>query len=107
MPDFAGLFYPGIPDDISQVIESRTRTDSAGPAICPFFIVNASDDKLTPADKCVEFFASLLRAGVKAELHVFGKGSHGFDLADGRGMSVAMWPTSFAAWLHDSNMIQD
>ena len=69
--------------------------------------MNACDDKLTPADKCVEFYASLLRAGVKAELHVFGKGSHGFDLGNGRGMSVAMWPASFAAWLADANLIRE
>jgi acetyl esterase/lipase len=86
---------------------NRTASGPAAAGICPFFIVNARDDKLTPADKCVEFCASLLRAGVKAEFHVFGKGSHGFGLADGQGMSVAMWPTSFAAWLGDSKMIQE
>jgi len=107
MPDFAGLFYPGIPDDVSQLLESRTTAESALPGICPFFIVNARDDQLTPADKCVDFYVALLRAGVNAELHVFSKGGHGFGLGDGRGRSTALWPTSFAAWLRDSNMIQD
>lgn len=107
MPDFAGLFYPDIPDDVSQLLESRTTAESAVPGICPFFIVNARDDQLTPADKCVDFYAALLRAGLNAELHVFSKGAHGFGLGDGRGRSTALWPTSFAAWLCDSNMIQD
>ncbi|MBE3096600.1 MAG: alpha/beta hydrolase [Planctomycetes bacterium] len=107
MPDFAGLFYPGIPDDAGQRIENRTAPGSAAPGICPIFIVNARDDQLTPAGKCVDFYAMLLRAGVKAELHVFGKGSHGFDLGTGRGKSAALWPSSFAAWLRDSGMIQD
>ena len=71
------------------------------------FIVNARVDKLTPVDKCLDFYASLLRAGVHAELHVFSKGSHGFGLGDGRGESTALWPTSFAAWLRDCGMIQD
>jgi len=106
MPDFAGLFYPGIPDDVSQVIESRTARDSATPGICPMFIINARVDKLTPAPKCVDFYSMLLKAGVKAELHVFSKGSHGFDLGTGRGKSAAIWPTSFIAWLRDSNIIQ-
>jgi acetyl esterase/lipase len=106
MPDFAGLFYPGIPNDVGEVMANRTASGPAAAGICPFFIVNACDDKLTPADKCVEFYASLLRAGVKAELHVFSQGSHGFDLGNGRGMSVAMWPTSFAAWLGDANLIR-
>ena len=106
MPDFAGLFYPGIPDDVSQVIKSRTTREDGTPGICPLFIMNARVDKLTPADKCVDFYAMLLRAGVKAELHVFGKGSHGFDLGAGAGESAAMWPRSFAAWLSDSNIMQ-
>ena len=105
MPDFAGLFYPGIPDDVRQVMAKRRASGPAATGICPFFMMNASDDTVTPADKCVEFYASLLRAGVKAELHVFGKGSHGFDLGTGRGKSLAMWPASFAAWLGDSNLI--
>ncbi len=70
MPDFAGLFYPGMPDDVGQVLESRTTPKSATPGICPFFIVNARDDQLTSADKCVKFYAMLLRAEGKAELHV-------------------------------------
>ena len=107
MPDFAGLFYPGIPDDIGQVIESRTAPENDASVICPIFIINARVDRLTPAEKCVDFYSMLLRAGVNAELHVFGKGSHGFGLGTGRGKSTAIWPTSFAAWLSDSNIVQD
>ena len=107
MPDFAGLFYPGIPDDIGQVIAHRTAPENDAPGICPIFIINARVDKLTPADKCVNFYSMLLRAGVKAELHIFSKGSHGFGLGTGRGKSTAIWPTSFAAWLSDSNIVQD
>jgi acetyl esterase/lipase len=106
MPDFAGLFYPGIPDEVAQVMANRTASGPAAAGLCPFFIINACDDKLTPADKCVDFYRMLLRAGVKAELHVFSKGSHGFDLGTGRGESVAIWPASFVAWLRDSIVIQ-
>ena len=101
MPDFAGLFYPGIPDGAGRMIESRSATASATRPICPMFIVNARVDKLTPADKCIDFYATLLKAGVNAELHVFSNGGHGFGLGDGRGESTALWPTSFAAWLRD------
>ena len=71
------------------------------------FIINARVDRLTPADKCVDFYSALLKAGVNAELHLFGKGSHGFDLGAGRGKSMAIWPSSFVAWLKDSNLIQE
>ena len=97
----AGLFYPGIPDGTDQMIESRSAPASATRPICPMFIVNARVDKLTPADKCINFYATLLKAGVNAELHVFSKGGHGFGMGDGRGESTALWPTSFAAWLRD------
>lgn len=36
-------------------------------AICPMFIVNARDDELTPAQECVNFCASLLKAGANDE----------------------------------------
>jgi acetyl esterase/lipase len=82
-------------------IESRLAPETATRAICPMFIVNARVDKLTLADKCVDFYASLLKADVNAELHVYSKGSHGFGMGKGRGESTALWPTSFVAWLHD------
>jgi acetyl esterase/lipase len=107
MPDFAGLFYPGIPEDAHQLLESRTTPDSATRDICPLFIVNARVDELTPADKCVDFYTALLKAGVNAELHVFSTGSHGFGMGHGRGKSTALWPSSFAAWLRDVKMIKD
>jgi acetyl esterase/lipase len=105
MPDFAGLFYPGIPENVDQAIKKRMMPESATADICPMFIMNARDDQLTPAAKCLDFYALLLKAGVNAELHIFGKGSHGFDMGRGRGKSVTLWPTRFVAWLYDTNII--
>ena len=107
MPDFAGLFYPGIPDGIDKAIESRRAPGATAPPICPMFLMNARVDKLTPADKCLDFYSALLKAEVNAELHVFGKGFHGFDLGTHAGKSAAMWPASFVAWLRDVGMMQD
>ena len=107
MPGFAGLFYPGIPDGAGQLIEGRAAHESPSTAICPMFIVNARVDKLTAADRCVDFYATLLKAGVNAEFHVFSKGAHGFGMGVGRGNSTALWPTSFAAWLRDVDMIEE
>ena len=104
-PDFVGLFYPGIPDDIEERMAKRTADDVAVPGICPMFIVNARVDNLTPAEKCIAFYSMLLKAGVNAELHVFNKGGHGFSLGDGRGEAPAMWPRSFAAWMRDVGMM--
>ena len=107
MPDFTGLFYPGIPEGALEAITTRSAPQSQIRPIGPMFIVNARVDKLTPADKCVDFYAALLKAGVNAELHIFTKGSHGFGMGEGRGESTALWPTSFVAWLHDCGIIDD
>ena len=107
MPDFAGLFYPGIPNDVEKIMAERTSADKGSQGICPMFIINARVDRLTPAEKCIEFYAMLLKAKVKAELHVFSKGSHGFGQGVGHGKSVAIWRTSFVAWLSDCKIIDN
>ena len=107
MPDFAGLFYPWFRDDYSAQIQKRSVPESATRQICPVFIMNASDDQVTPASKCIDFYRQLLDAGVSAELHIFSKGSHGFDLGTGRGKSASIWPNSFVAWLRDRSIIED
>jgi len=106
MPDFTGLFYPWFREDYSQIIELRTDPNYLGRHLCPMFIMNAGDDHMTPAAKCVDFYTRLLEAKIKAELHVFSKGSHGFDLGTGRGESAALWPESFMAWMHDIGLIE-
>ena len=106
-PDFAGLFYPGIPEDINEIIAAHTNSENDTSDICPMFTINARIDELTPVDKCLDFYVMLLKAGVEAEIHVFSKGSHGFDMGDGRGESMAIWPKSFVAWLKDSNIIEE
>ena len=107
MPDFTGLFYPWFREDYSQLLKNRLDSKSKVKGISPIFMMNAHDDQMTPADKCVEFYTTLLKAGVKTELHIFGKGAHGFDLGGaGRGKSSALWPESFVAWLYDLGLIQ-
>jgi len=106
-PDFAGLFYPGIPDDVNQALEMHVPFSATKQDICPMFVMNARVDRLTPASRCIDFYTRLLNAGANAELHVFGKGSHGFDLGRGQGQSVSLWPQSFIAWLQDCDILQE
>ena len=98
-PSFAGLFYPWLREEYGEVVRENVAN------LPPLFIMNASDDKATPAERCLDLYSQLLKAGAIAELHIFGKGSHGFDLGDGRGESAAIWKHSFIAWLRDSQMI--
>ncbi len=97
-PDFAGLFYPGLRDAGPEFVASAKR-------IPPLFIMNAIDDQMTPVNLCMDFYQNLLKAGAHAELHLFSKGGHGFDMGDGHGESVALWKESFIAWLADAGFI--
>ena len=100
LPSFVGLFYPWLWDGFEELAQSP----SAPP---PTFIMNGGPDRVTPATKAVALFQILLEKKVPAELHVFGKGDHGFDLGDGRGKSAPLWKVSFIAWLQDLGFIED
>lgn len=83
-PDFACPIYPGIHPDFLKAAEART-------SLPPMFLVNGAEDTLTPARDLVDLMSILLRKGVRAELHVYTKGGHGFDSGVERGHSVAGW----------------
>lgn len=100
VPNFAGLFYPWLLLDYSQTIEQNAEH------IPPLFIMNAVDDRVTPVDKCLQFYTALLNADVKTELHLYNQGGHGFDLGADRGESTSMWPQSFVAWLKDEGFMK-
>jgi acetyl esterase/lipase len=97
-PDFAGLFYPGLADASPDLVTSAKK-------IPPLFIMNAVDDQMTPVSSCLNFYQTLQKAGAHAELHLYSRGGHGFDMGDGHGESVALWKESFIAWLKDSGFI--
>lgn len=95
-PNFAGLFYAAFFKDYTVRKESCP----------PVFIINAADDKLTTAHKCIDFYTSLLKVGVLAEMHIYNKGSHGFSMDFSKSESLRYWPESFLAWLNDIGMTQ-
>ena len=93
LPNFAGLLYPWL--------EGGPPTAKPRKGLPPMFLMNAADDSVTPPEKCIAYYTELVRAGTKAELHIYNKGNHGFDLATGRSEAGSLWPDSFAAWLRD------
>ena len=97
-PNFVGLFYPWLWEGFEEVTKSSKHP-------VPTFIMNGGPDKVTPASKALSLYQILLEKEVPSELHVFGKGNHGFDLGDGAGQSAALWKVSFVAWLQDMGWI--
>lgn len=102
VPNFAGLFYPWLRTDAYKQLIDEWQPET----VPPLFIMNAADDYVTPADRCVDFYARLLTKKATPELHIVNKGGHGFDLGDGRGKSAALWKQSFVTWLTDQRFAE-
>jgi acetyl esterase/lipase len=99
-PDFAGLFYPGLDN---EMINQAGKTDSFPPC----FIMNGGEDKTTPAANCIELYKVLTSRNFSTELHIYAKGGHGFDSGVERGYGISTWRDSFIAWLKDTGFIRE
>ncbi|MEO6732765.1 MAG: alpha/beta hydrolase [Ferruginibacter sp.] len=96
-PDFSILVYPvisfsdslahkgsrknllGDTPSINQVHRfSNERQVSAKTP--PAFLIHCGDDKVVSVGNSIKYYESLLRNGVKAELHIYPTGGHGFAL---------------------------
>jgi acetyl esterase/lipase len=88
-PDFVSLIYPAIPENIEKYVTQNTP---------PAFLVHADDDQRVPSEHSVRFYHALRNAQVRAEIHIYATGGHGFGLGI-HGGSAASWPQSFSEWL--------
>ncbi len=115
-PDFMILGYPALdwlhPNADSVYAASPDKKDVFVPYYHlvnrhtpPTFIVHAADDRTVPVEQSVQFFTALLNAGVKCELHIFQKGSHGFGLGKGRG-EVDKWPGLCVDWMRTEGILK-
>jgi len=115
-PDFAALLYPVITMQDKGVHEgSRTALLGEGPtaeakeAYSPelhvtdtspeTFLLLADDDPSVPPANAIRFYSALHDAGVKAELHVFRDGGHGFGIRGADDLPVARWPALLTDWM--------
>ncbi|MCW3106955.1 MAG: endo,4-beta-xylanase [Segetibacter sp.] len=96
-PDFSILVYPVI-SFTDSLVHKGSRNNLLGensPAekiiaysgelqvtakTPPAFIMHCSDDKVVPVKNSVKYYEALLKNGVKAELHIYSAGGHGFGL---------------------------
>ena len=74
----------------------------------PTFLVHANDDPFKPENSAM-FYLALRRAGVPAELHIYGSGGHGFAIREHwRGEAShagATWPGHCLEWLRALGML--
>lgn len=115
-PDFVALVYPVVTmqdNDVHEGSRSALLGDSPTPQqkidrspeehVTPdapeTFLVLADDDPSVPPANAVAFYSALHEAGVKAELHIFRDGGHGFGITGVQDLPAAAWPRLLADWL--------
>jgi acetyl esterase/lipase len=68
------------------------------PQTPPTFLMQAGDDGAVPVANSIVFYEALKKNNVKAELHLFQAGGHGFGLINPT--SKELWFTWCASWLN-------
>lgn len=122
-PDFAVLAYPVITmdktfthmgsrrnllgnepsDDLVALMSNEKQVTKDTP---PTFIFHTADDQAVPVRNAVEFYASCMRHGVKAELHIYQHGRHGVGLA-ARDPILRTWPDRLHDWMKFNKFTTD
>jgi sugar phosphate isomerase/epimerase/acetyl esterase/lipase len=94
-PDFVGLVYAGwAPMDITAPADAA-----------PAFLTSAGSDDQFHARQTVEFFTSLFKVGVPADLHIYARGGHGGGIKPRDGIPFGTWHQRFNDWLADIGML--
>jgi acetyl esterase/lipase len=118
-PDFSILVYPVItfkdasahsgsrknllgeqatPEQIDR-FSGELNVNSETP---PTFLVHAQDDQAVPIENSLLYYHALHKNGIKASLHIYPRGGHGFAFGMGKG-AVENWREELLAWLKEIN----
>ncbi len=89
-PDFVGLIYGGL----------RTPVPADAP---PAFIAGAADDEYQPHDPIL-LYTAWRKAGAAAELHLYERGGHGFDLHP-KDTTSDHWFDEFIWWMQARGLL--
>jgi len=94
-PTFAALIYPGRSGDIQPA--------NGWP---PAFLAAAYNDRQDISEGLADAYLRFKRAGVPAELHIYGTGGHGFGVRATNGRPVGAWIVRFQEWLAESGFLK-
>jgi acetyl esterase/lipase len=92
---FQALIYPGRSIDIQPAKEAP-----------PAFLAAAYNDRTDISEGLAEVYLRFKRAGVPAELHIYGTGGHGFGLRTSNARPIGQWIVRFEEWLADSGILR-
>lgn len=117
-PDFSVLVYPVI-SFRDAAVHSGSRKNLIGENAAqelmdrfsgelnvnaetpPTFLVHAQDDKGVPIENSLLYYQALHKHGVKASLHIYPTGGHGFAFGLGKG-AVEGWREVLLAWMKET-----
>jgi acetyl esterase/lipase len=68
------------------------------PRTPPTFLFATGEDDAVPPENSLVYFEALRKAGVQAEIHIFGKGPHGVGLAL-HDRALSKWPELLKNWM--------
>ena len=114
-PDFSILVYPVIsfrdasahsgsrnaligPDASQELIDRFSAELNVNTNTPPTFLVHAQDDKGVPIENSLLYYKALHSHQVKAALHIYPTGGHGFGLGKG---SLENWREVLLGWMED------
>ena len=63
----------------------------------PAFLIHCSDDKVVPVANTINYYQALKNSGVKAEMHIYATGGHGFGLKNAT--RTDKWLEQCMAWM--------
>jgi acetyl esterase/lipase len=118
-PDFMVLLYPVISFGPMAHVGSRENLIGKTPSqdlidlysnekqvtanTPPTFLVHAGDDDVVPVENTLMFYDALLKAKVKAEMHIFQAGGHGFGLNNPK--TKDKWIDWCKNWMEENGFI--
>jgi acetyl esterase/lipase len=117
-PDFSILVYPVISFQDAYTHNGSRKNligDPANPEFVqrfsnelqvttntpPTFLIHAQDDKVVPLENSLLYYQALHAKGVKASLHIYPTGGHGFAFGMGKG-AVSGWRDVLLAWMKET-----
>ncbi|GAA4324964.1 hypothetical protein GCM10023149_26940 [Mucilaginibacter gynuensis] len=119
-PDFLVLIYPvisfgefthsGSKENLSgktpsaQTVDLYSNEKQVTTNTPPTFLVHATDDTVVPVQNSLLFYDALLKNKVKAEMHIYQQGGHGFGL--NLPQTQKRWFQSLANWMGQSGWLK-
>lgn len=87
----------------TEYLATDTKVSAQTP---PTFLMHTHEDDIVSSEQSTLFYNALRRAGVPAEMHVFGYGEHGVGLASGD-PDTGQWFPLLVRWMRRSGFLTD